>query len=370
MSDYQPLPDNPPTSISDPDYYAHRKIMYSALSTHLVVPKPTGVAAQDTQALQSTLDAAVATGKGKQIVLYPGTYVVNATLTIRGVAGLRIIGNGSTIIQSSASPVIKMAHCRECVLDGFTLSVAAGNTGIQCLRDNNPAGLSPTQNTFRNLLIENGAIGIVLGGTGMVDANNDFNLFENVRCNNYTDTGFLLQGSQSYANVFRNCFAFGAVNANYGVNTGAVGGQFQWYSGGMNRNIVDFRIGRHYQPYLIEGVVSENSDRFIERVNEAYGQLIVRGCRWAGNSIHADNRAIVTAGLIQIQLLYNSISDGGVDTATLLDFGTNALNHIEMIGNRVFSTAADVFPGDAPDILEGNIKITNETNNTIGALTG
>lgn len=369
MTLYQRLPINPPTNTSGQDYYAHRGIIYGMLNAFDVVPPPTGNAISDTASIQTTIDAAITSNKGRTVLLSPGTYVVNATINLRAVAGLHLIGNGATVIQSSVSPVIKMAHCRETVFEGFTVNPPAGGIGIQCLRDNAPNSISPTMNTFRNVLIEGGAYGIVFGGTGMVDANNDFNVLENVRANNYTITGFVLEGSQSYANQFRNCFAFGANGAASGVNTGSVGGHFHWYGGGMNNNIVDFRMGRHYQPYLIAGVVSENSDRFFERVNSSYGTLIVQGCRWAGNAINADNRAIITVGKIKLYLGYNSISDGGADTPTLLDFGANALNRIEMVGNTIYSNASDVFPNAEPTKLEENDKVTNEGAGTVVLLT-
>jgi hypothetical protein len=371
---YQRFPDNPPTNLDEQTYHVHRGMMYTTLNTFEAAPKPTGIPAQDTAALQTLISAVVANNYGQMILLHPGTYNINQSLVIRNANGLRIIGSGSTQInwQGAADvPVIKLSHCRESYLSGFRINAGVAYAGIQVLRDfDTPVVWSPTNNHFHQIHVNGGVHGFVVGGTGFVNANNDFHHFDNCRATGYTNTGALLNGSQAYGQLFTNCHFYGANGASYGVDCGGSGGQFSWYGGSIGNNAVDYRIGRNlYQAYLIEGVNSENSGRFLEKIDSFESDIVLRNCRWAGNQINPDYRAIITTGAVNMAIEHCRISDGGSDTPTTLDFQhlTQSVVKIEFL--LLYSTASDVWNNAQPASLTFSKKVTNEGLLTVEALT-
>lgn len=368
------LPANPPTSLDAQTYFEHRKLLYSYARMSIFVPEPTGVAAQDTANINAAISAAINTKRGGTIVLGNGDYAINGTILIRDVQGLSLIGQGhrTRLVWSGddALPVIKLAHARESLLSSFVIMANGSYAGVQCLRDNAPNGLSPTKNRFERILIDSAANGVVFGGTGAVDANNDFNVCEDVVVNGYSNVGFWIAHSQSYGNLFKNCHALGLANVSqYGLSAGGVAGGFIWQGGSMFANeLADFRIGRSYQPNLIDGVNSENSKRFLVTSSNSYCQLSVKNSRYAGNQLHADGQAIITTGTMQLLMEQCSIGDGANPTnATTINLSANTLASIRFM--RLYSSAVDAWSGKTPDEVFFSKKITDEVGGIVVDLT-
>lgn len=358
---------------------------HERLHAPAVIVTPSKDAAANVAALNAAIVAATfsqhSRGYGGEVAIAPGVYPLDETVEIRGAFGLRLRGAGTasafTWKGPAEQPMFRIVKSRECVFSDFRIRMeTTGYAAIQLLRDNG-TGYSPTHNCFRNLLIEcenTTKFAVVIGGDGFVDANNDFNLFEHCTLGAYTEIGFNMSGSQSYNNQFNNCSLWGGDGAQYGYRTGKVGASVSIMGGGVNAHAAaDIYIGRSTQPYIIRFVNSENSARFIEAPAEAYRQIVVEGCRWSGGALHADGRAIITSGLINMALNYCSIGNGGDPEKLLyLDFASTKADYgggVIMTGCRVFSAAPDVFSADIPVRVDISTKITNEKTNTGTALT-
>jgi hypothetical protein len=351
---------------------AHRAHHERLHAPAIIVAKPSADPAVNVAALNAAIAAAVVSGYGTEVVIAPGVYALDKPIEIRGANGLRMRGSGAGTAfvwkGPPDQPVFRVVMSRECVFSDFRVFMEAqGYAAIQVLRDNG-AGHSPTHNRFSNLLLQlnnTTAYGVVVGGVGMVDANNDFALFDHCTLETYTDTGFVMLGSQSYNNQFINCMLWGGTGARYGYYTGTAGASFRVCGGGMiDHSMADFYIGHSYQPYVIQFINSENGARFIEAPNDAYRQVVIEHCRWAARKLHKDGRAIVVGGKAYLSLRYCSIGDGNPTNAPLyLDFKDTRPDiggGVVMEGCRVFSSAENVFPSDAPVRVETCTKLLAE----------
>lgn len=364
---------------------AHRAHHETLHAPAVIVPKPAATPTENVAAIHAAIAAAYATYAGwkfgGEVVIAPGVYVLDKTIEIRGAFGLHLRGAGAGTVFVWAGPadqpVFRVVNSRECQFADFHIQMpATGYAAVHVLKDAG-AGVSPTHNRFRNLMVQcdgTTANAIVIGGRDSIDANNDFHLFDHCTFSGYTDIGVMMTGSQAYNQQFKNCIVATQYGARYGYHTGQVGASIWVMGGGVNGHTdADFYIGRSAQPYIIQFVNSENSARFIESPLEAYRQVVVEGCRYAGDALHADGRAIVTEGLINLSLRYCSIGDanGAPTRELILHFGkTEAVNGggVIMEGCRVTSSAVNVFDADAPVRVEACTKITDENKNSIEAL--
>ena len=331
-------------------------------------------ASMNVEAIRAIIEAARYSTNGATIHIDAGTFDINDTIEFRNLSGLRFIGSGGATVfrwtgNNANKPVFKLAHCHHCYLADFQIKIdSLAYAGIQQLRDNvAPSNVTPMRNEYQRVDIycnNAAATGFMVGGTGMVDANNDFGLFDNCRAQDYTAQAWFLGGSQSYGNEMRHCYAFTAFNGQYAVLAYTQNGHFNWYGGFVGgHSKADFYIGRSYQPYLIEGVNGENSARLLEVPNGVYRQVTLRSVRWAGNMLHADRKAIITSGRSNLLMEHCVLGDGSSNAPLTLEFigsldGTTG--SLVMIGNRIYSTAANVFTNDVPGMMYGNSKITDE----------
>lgn len=358
---------------------AHHERLHAAA---VIVAKPSANPAENVAALKAALAVWPLGAFGGEIILADGEYVIDKTIEIRGGFGLRFrgVGGGTAFIWAGPAdqPAFRITMSRECVFSDFRIHMQSpGYAGVQVLRDAG-AGWSTAHNQFSNLMINcanTTEYAVVIGGRGAIDANNDFHLFEHCTLNLYTHTGVLMSGSQAYNQQFVNCSLVGGTGAQYGYDTGNVGASIHVMGGGMNGHAAaDFLLGRSAQTHIIQFVNSEGSGRFIESANHPYRQVVVEGCRWSGTRLHADDRAIVTEGLINLSLRYCSIGDGvpSPNRKLLLQFGNTRVwqgGGVVMEGCRVSSAAANLFSGDAPIRVDACTKITDDDSNTIEILT-
>lgn len=317
---------------------------------------------------------------GKTIFAPPGTYDVDDTMSFFNVTGLRFIGSGyQTVFRSTFNnpekPIFQLAHCRQCLFEGFqVLPQGDAYAAFQLLRnDAEGASTAPTANILRNINIAgSGTIehGVAVGGLGAVDANNDFNTFDHVRVTSYREAGWYMPNAQAYGTIMRGCNATAGSTGKYGVYTGTVGGQFQWYGGAMSSHSeADFYLGRSQKAYIIDGVDSEASARLLVMPNELYHQAVLRGIRWTAGFVAEDGKVIQTQGLTKLSI--DSCHIGGSPAGDMyFDFvNTGSHSHISIRNSFIVSSAEAVFSSDAPDEVTGCTKITNETPATFEALT-
>jgi hypothetical protein len=261
---------------------------------------PTG-ATDSTAAMQAAINAAIVSNLGAMVIVPPGTYKLSSTVTITSVLGLHVLGVGhqSKFIWAGASnvPMFKLADCRKVTLS--YLNITASTTtplqnAIQVLNDGSVNLVTSQSNRFDSLWIQgtNGGITtcVVIGGTGALDANNDFMEFRNCKFSNYSAYGVEITHAQSYNNQFTNCQFSNGQCAVHVTN-----GYFMWTGGSVfAHTLADFYFGSPSVnlPFLIQYVTSEASTRFVDTVSTAGPHLTLRNCRVAGNGIASDGEMI------------------------------------------------------------------------------
>ena len=341
---------------------------------------PPDTAANNVINLQAAITAATTSTVGKKVFVPAGTYDLNNTVYAQNVFGLQLIGSGMQTVfnwtlNDNTKPMFKL-YGRQCVFSSFQMTFAqVCYAGIQILRDN--AGthtVTPTNNRLENVFISGSAkavYGVMLGGTGSTDANNDFNVIEQCGINNYTDTGVYVGGTQSYGNRILNSRIVGdGVNSQYAVNSGGAGGCYSVMGGTAGGHLTaDFGVGRHYQPYRIQDVVSEGSSRFLSAPSALWRVIFVEGCRYAGNALNADLKAVKIDGYGKYFMRGNRFGDGQATIAALtLEFlNLGSLSNVSFDGNDLFTTSGHVLGSITPDSFVKNTKITDEGLFTTGS---
>lgn len=345
-------------------------------------------AAANTTAINNAITAAIATGsngsvtkRGKRIAIPPGEWWINDSILISAAFGVQLIGIGkqSALIwtgNDNQKPVILMDNARQCTISGlYIVAQNAALCGIQCRRGTVDTGMTPTKNRFIDIVYDGGGVsdyGIELAGLGSADANNDFNYFETCEVSGYTTAGWRVGGSQSYNNYFVNCHAIGDGSSLYGVRTGAAGGTFSWHGGSLGGHaIADFSVGRSYQPYVMEGFNSEQSNALLHLIDDNYQHVVMRDFRWSG--VGSTGLEIIdqdSSGDIQLEIANGVMGDGQSPTAAfILRVALNSNSSFILNNSRLFTSAENPFPGDTPTGGAGNIKITDEATFTRTVLT-
>ena len=342
---------------------------------------PPSTAAANSANLKAAIADAISGGFGSTVFIPPETYLLNDYHTIANVSGLRIVGAGHrsrlvSTLNDVNHAVLEFDDVRQSYTANLYMGFNATIGGAIRFRNVTGGSVTPSMNTTENVHIECAGkvqFPLILGGIGNTDANNDFNVFRDVYAIGYTKSGCYLRViSQSYGNQFEDCYFFGGAGAEHAVNAGGgFAGNFAWRGGFVGGHTVsDFNIGRSYQPFVIDGVNSENSARFLTLDGQAYMNLSVRNSRWAGNAAHADGKIIKLSGNVLANFEDNSFGDGSGDRALTIELATlSAVSHVRFARNRVYSSAASVFDTTAPHELVGNQKITNEGNGTTMVLT-
>lgn len=281
------------------DRSLHEKL-YEALSVKDFGATGDGTT-DDTDAVQKAIDAAKVGTLGKTLLIPEGEYVIGSTISIDSVQGFIMKGEGHSVKfvwdGNDTTPMFDIVDSRNYDIGDFQIISSTGaqlSVGIQVRRSGASPTVVPRMGTFRNIFMQgtDGGLdtGYIIGGASHYDANTDFNTFVNCEVNNYKFYGWAISGSQLYGNTFHNCNAFGFTGALSAVWITSSGGYFTWKGGVVYGNAIDFHneatTHTTYQPMLIEGVVSENSERFVDW--DTKGHLIIEGCRWSGNAANND----------------------------------------------------------------------------------
>ncbi len=367
---------------------AHRDdhlALHQAYNDRARMSKPS-TPANNTANLKAALADSISGGVGRTLYIPPGNYIFDDLFLIENVLGLRIVGDGAQTRLVSrrvadSGALFELRDTRETTLTDLNIFID-GMLGAAIRSVNKPGGsMTPSFNLFENLRIESSNkyyIGIHLGGDwnvpgSGVDANNDFHTMRRLYVGGYLQSGCHLRAhSQSYGNEFRGCYFFGGTGAEHAVNAGGnYGGNFAWYGGFVGGHTKsDFNIGRSYQPYIIHGMNSEVSARFITADSQAYCTIEAKANRWAGNAAHADGKIIKLSGDVTATFENNVLGDGSGDRALTIELANlQAVSSVKFNNNRVFSSAAAVFDTTAPHEMSGNSQFTHEGNGTKKVLT-
>lgn len=345
--------------------------------------KPKASAAANSANLKAALADSISGGLGRTLLLRPGDYLLNDYFPINDVRGLNVIGMGGAtrLIWTQNDPLHAMFELSDVRESCFRRLMFHFNnySAAAFVTRNKPGGTTtPSMNLFEDISIEcvsKAAYGIMIGGLGNTDRNNDFHVLRRFYAIAYTTAGVHLRGegnaTQSYSNLLEQCYLFGGTGAEYGINAGGnYCGHFRMDGGFIGGHTkADFLIGRSYQPYSILGVNGEVSARFIES-DAAHNHIHVEDCRVAANAIHDDGRMIITRGRVKLRLIGNRFGDGvrrvedenGVLQKIPVVFDFSAANgaRVRCMDNEVYSVADQVFVGAVPYVLEGNDRIPDE----------
>lgn len=341
--------------------------------------------AQDTEAIQAAIDAALS--DGSVVHIPPGTYRITATLRIQDGGsnakhGIRIFGHVqagagdvNTVLlwdnPENTSPMIAM-YTRESVLQGFSMKVAAGSH-TACAVDIDKSLLSGanigTEITMREVQIW-AAVGAETGGTmtdgiriGYYDdppANNlEFNQFHNCLIRGVQNACLLIKSptAQSKSNVIYHCaFQY----SRYGIFM--VSGSYQCRDSSFT-GIYDTCIHHENvtEPILIDHPNEEASNRFLLSAGPSTTVVEVIGGRFdlnaMGQSLQANPDYAGPEDPIFIDAGYGYSDGSFIRVATR---GVLALrNNLFTLGEPTTMDAMRVFRGTNPLagvlISEGNV---------------
>lgn len=355
------------------------------VSPRVIRVSPSSIATENVASLRAAIallkDGAGAWAWGGTLLLRDGIWALDDTVEFRDMWGVRLIGDSRAVEVKwrgpADQPVFRFEHCRDFeVAQLRMLAEMPWYAAIQTRRDNTPPSVVPPRyGHVHDLYIDcnngKGQNGIVIGGIGASNANNDFHTFERVQINAYTHAAFFGSGMQAYGLRMEHCEVWGNGIGQYafachGYGTGE-SPSIIWRGGSIFQNTVaDFVLGRSYQTMIIEGVNVEGSKRFLDLPgNGGLRTIHLRDVRWSGGGLHADNRAIVAANNFKLLMEGCSFGDGPNPTRPLqFDFNTaGAYSFVEIRGCTIFSTASRLWAGAAPNIFlnVGNTQYTNES---------
>lgn len=370
MSDFYDLP----TTIT-PGSTGHRRSSEEAhrrLGVVVVMPDPQSDSSRNVANFDEAVTRATTAGAGGTIVFPPGKWSFNSTLRVRNILGLNITGAGEAthleFNMQAAADWITIEHSQRVVWSHMNLTGAGSGiarAAFALLRTNSSGSVyAPSQCRLADLMVDclnKATSAVTIAGA---DANNDFHVFRDSVFQNYTERGFDLRSNlQSYGNQMYGVRLYAGTGAQYGVDMSTnVGGSFAWHGGFMSgHQAADFNLGRSYQPIVIDSSFhSENSARLLV-AGGSYKQIALRNIRWAGNALHADNRAVVWSDDGQLLIEACSIGDGSSPTAALtVDIPASILQQTSIRLSRFYSSAAEVFTHGAPGDLYGSVRIPSE----------
>lgn len=316
----------------------------------------------------ASLQAALTAIQGTTTALFfpNGIYCITVGLTLVNGNFNCIYGTGAATIKwtgaAGAGIMLTLSDCYGVTVSSlkFISATNAIATGIWLKNDGGLSSTVPTSCRLQNLSIDGGSgkIGkcVLVGGTGSLDANNDFHYLDNCVLTNYSIAGLSLESSQIYNVMVVNCRILSNGYGQYGIVTdlggGAanLGGSFQMIGGAVGNNTVaDFKLGTpHPAPIVIENVISESSARLLltDGPTPAAFFIVLRNVRWAYSvNVAADKKVIwhKTGGTFLIENC--NIGEGGQNDGLLYILENNAptLTGFTILNCYFYSNAADAF---------------------------
>ena len=261
--------------------------------------------ADDTAAIQATIDAATTGISASARVVFPGgTYKIESSLIVDQIEGMIIEGAGVQATQlrwtadDNTDNLFEVSNCINCLFQNFT--IRASSTGSilgACFRLSNVTAISHSQtriifsNVFMDGVHSGFKYGIFWDDTGADDQNNDLCTMRNVQVHNYETYAFWINHSQSKQHKFYDCFVAGPV----GINAVRFVAGPNWYGGGIfNTTGAAFFADDINDQLLVSGLDSETCDRFVEDPGGATSAFPITliSNRFATNGINADKKVI------------------------------------------------------------------------------
>jgi hypothetical protein len=408
------IADNAYISMISPSEYQAANAIYHG-STDLTLPQamkyaaggvfnimaygasPSASAAVNTAAIQAAIvdmnieDAGATGDYAGTLVIPPGVFEIEDTLTFTSLRGFKLTGTGhaSRLVWTPTEPtlnVIEITDCRNSRISDLYISTSG--TCNAAIKVYGTAGDGvPTHNLFENVMMDLGGAqyGFQIGGAApAVDANNDFMEFHNCEIYNYLDSGVkFVSSSQAYNYLFLNCAFLGdGTSSKYAIDCGsgtAVGGFSVIGGGSANHTIAAFRIANiGSQPVLIQDHNEEGNNRFL--VASSLSQVEVKHCRLSASGVNADKILIIGGGTNASLIIDNCIIGDGTVGGTValivarMAYGSDAnaqkWGRFVFTNNIVYSTldgtAWNDWPFDnsgsgyiLPTEMSGNLVITD-----------
>lgn len=247
---------------------------------------------------------------GGKVCLPTGQYRVNRTLTVQGVRGLRLEGDGESSQLfwwgDAASPVFLLDDCQLCRFAAFWVMHGTSFTGSPVvmsafdLINGGGQAWAPTANVFEDVSVGGFNIGtfqygwrILASGSGG-DNNNDLHRWVRCRAESYTQSGWHIHANQAKGLALTDCQFSGNGVGKWGVHC-ETSASFDWRGGGGGANTqADFGLDDASEVVTIAGYRGEGSARLLTTggVTGVCLPLTVQGCRWAG-VLPADGYAIL-----------------------------------------------------------------------------
>lgn len=344
----------------------------------------------DTAAIQAAIDATSRKPlQGGGVYCPAGTYIISSSLNITNVMGFTFegVGEGCTFSWSGGStgPLLNLTAVANSTFEKFKLTVTSPATplaeGIRIQTGPFSSVVAPTQNVFRDVLIQgvNGYINIgVRGAVGAGgDNNDDFMTFDNVRIANYAIAGWTIEGTQMNGWRMTNCRTNAAVGiGKYSVSGGpstSTASNFFWYGGLVSGDTgANFFVGAPSSSalgYIIEGVSSESSNRFLDTggIAGAALHLKIDTVRFASNGLNADGVAVRLQTPGPFTIINSRFGEG--DNMKAVKIAWSYLTgysrpSLAFITSEVFGSltrAAAIFSGAQPTIILGSAAVTGSS---------
>jgi hypothetical protein len=243
--------------------------------------------ADDTQALQATIDAALKSGDPATkvrnaiaaVYLPAGTYKITSPIVIRSVSQIRFYGDGLglSVLAASAgvSAVLDLDGVAYSTFSDFSIRSADAaseegfGAGIYLHWDQSASARSSTNNRFYN--IEVGGkfkIGFQIGAPG---ADNQVDQTQWIGCRvrghwkhgetTWWQAGWRIGAGVWANNLIHSIYGFGATHLRYGIHLWA--SQVAVYGGSTGSNEIDFFFEGVTSYCLVSGIRSESSERLM-----------------------------------------------------------------------------------------------------------
>jgi hypothetical protein len=343
----------------------------------------------DTAAIQAAVNYATSRSPyGGRVSCPAGTYVISATVVIQSVTGLVFTGEGwcrFTWAGNATTPMFDLQDVAFSLFEGLQIYGSASHFLAEGFRLENGPGkrVTPSSNRFVNVYIEgvNGYIGeglrIYAAGSGG-DNNNDFHSFVNVWVSNYSNTAFSLEATQAHYIHFTDTHCQAGSVGQYCVSGGdsshGAATSFIWEGGFTGSNAkADFllRCNVARQPYILRGLSSEGSNRFIDSQSAcgSYSPLTMDGVRWASNHLSSDGQAIRIEFPGPITIRDSRIGEGYSPAVRIYwsyvkGFSRPLFSMENSTIEGSLSSASAIFPGASPTSLSGVTAQTSDRKTT------